>query len=44
MGSKVVPYCNKFYASIKLCQLDSFGDFKTLCDLKLCVCIVRKIH
>ena len=31
------------YVSIKLCELDNFGDFKTLCDFKLCDCIVRKI-
>ena len=30
-------------ASIKLCKLDNFGDFQTLCDFKLCDCIVRKI-
>ena len=29
--------------SIKLCELDKFGDLKTLCDFKLCACIVRKI-
>ena len=28
---------------MKLCELDDFGDFKTLCDFKLCDCIVRKI-
>ena len=33
----------KMYTSIKLCKLDSFGNFKTLCDFKLCDCIVRKI-
>ena len=26
-----------------MCELDNFGDFKTLCDFKLCDCIVRKI-
>ena len=31
------------YASIKLYELDNFGDLKTLCDFKLCDCIVRKI-
>ena len=31
------------YANIQLCELDNFGDFKTLCDFKLCNCIVRKI-
>ena len=31
------------YASIKLCEMDNFGDLKTLCDFKLCDCSARKI-
>ena len=31
------------FASIKLTELDNFGDFKTLYDFKLCDCIARKI-
>ena len=27
----------------KMMQMGQFGDFKTLCDFKLCDCIVRNI-